>query len=124
MPRDGKKDEQDVARRAYEIYEARGATDGADLDDWLQAERELSGVGISNRESAQKEEHDRMEFPPLDADLDSPDDAAVSGTQLDAQSSHKKGSRSGAQKSAASQYTERTMPAASRVSGAFGREKD
>lgn len=32
---------QAVARRAYEIYQARGRTDGSDLDDWLQAEREL-----------------------------------------------------------------------------------
>ncbi|HKY20932.1 MAG TPA: DUF2934 domain-containing protein [Vicinamibacterales bacterium] len=31
-----------VARRAYEIYEHRGARDGADLDDWLEAERELA----------------------------------------------------------------------------------
>lgn len=31
----------DVARRAYELYEARGAEPGADLDDWLRAEREL-----------------------------------------------------------------------------------
>jgi hypothetical protein len=31
----------DVARRAYELYEARGAESGADLDDWLRAEREL-----------------------------------------------------------------------------------
>jgi hypothetical protein len=31
----------DVALRAYEIYESRGRADGADLDDWLQAEREL-----------------------------------------------------------------------------------
>jgi len=30
-----------VARRAYEIYEARGCADGCDVDDWLQAEREL-----------------------------------------------------------------------------------
>ena len=30
-----------VARRAYEIYQNRGGTDGADLDDWLEAEREL-----------------------------------------------------------------------------------
>jgi len=32
---------EDVARRAYELYEARGAQPGWDLDDWLQAEREL-----------------------------------------------------------------------------------
>jgi len=30
-----------IAKRAYEIYQARGCNDGADLDDWLQAEREL-----------------------------------------------------------------------------------
>ena len=29
------------ARRAHEIYEARGGQDGKDLDDWLQAEREV-----------------------------------------------------------------------------------
>ena len=27
--------------RAYEIYQARGAVHGNDLDDWLQAEQEL-----------------------------------------------------------------------------------
>ena len=31
----------DIARRAYDIYLARGATPGHDLDDWIQAEREL-----------------------------------------------------------------------------------
>jgi hypothetical protein len=31
----------DIARRAYELFLARGATHGADLDDWLQAEAEL-----------------------------------------------------------------------------------
>ena len=30
-----------VAKRAYEIYQRRGGADGADLDDWLEAEREL-----------------------------------------------------------------------------------
>ena len=30
-----------VARRAYEIYQRRGGNHGADLDDWLEAEREL-----------------------------------------------------------------------------------
>jgi len=33
----------DVARRAYALYVARGRTDGHDVDDWLQAERELRG---------------------------------------------------------------------------------
>lgn len=31
--------EQDVARRAYELYEQRGAGDGRDWDDWFQADR-------------------------------------------------------------------------------------
>ena len=30
-----------VAKRAHEIYEARGGQHGRDLDDWLQAEREI-----------------------------------------------------------------------------------
>ena len=33
--------EDAVARRAYEIYESRGAQHGFDLDHWLEAEREL-----------------------------------------------------------------------------------
>jgi hypothetical protein len=32
---------QRIARRAHEIYEARGGQDGKALDDWLQAEREI-----------------------------------------------------------------------------------
>src|SRR5947199_1679041 len=32
---------EQIALRAYEIYQERGGTDGADLDDWLEAEREL-----------------------------------------------------------------------------------
>jgi len=32
-----------IAGRAYWLYEARGRRDGFDLQDWLQAEREISG---------------------------------------------------------------------------------
>ena len=32
-----------VARRAYELFLARGAAHGRDLDDWLEAERQLTG---------------------------------------------------------------------------------
>ena len=35
--------EQEIQQRAYELYERRGRTDGYDLDDWLQAEREIKG---------------------------------------------------------------------------------
>jgi hypothetical protein len=30
-----------IARRAHEIYEARGGSHGKALEDWLQAEREI-----------------------------------------------------------------------------------
>jgi hypothetical protein len=31
----------EVARRAYEIYQSRGGQHGADFDDWIQAEKQL-----------------------------------------------------------------------------------
>jgi hypothetical protein len=34
----------DVARRAYDLYLARGREDGHDVEDWLQAEQELRGT--------------------------------------------------------------------------------
>ncbi len=34
--------EQDIRDRAYEIHLQRGAQPGYELEDWLQAERELS----------------------------------------------------------------------------------
>jgi Protein of unknown function (DUF2934) len=33
--------QEEIAQRAYALYEARGREDGHDLDDWHQAEREL-----------------------------------------------------------------------------------
>jgi hypothetical protein len=33
--------QEDIAKRAYEIYLQRGGMEGADLEDWLIAEREL-----------------------------------------------------------------------------------
>jgi hypothetical protein len=35
--------DEDIRRRAYEIYLERGEQRGRELDDWLQAERELEG---------------------------------------------------------------------------------
>jgi hypothetical protein len=32
---------EQIAERAYALYLARGAEDGHDLEDWLQAERDL-----------------------------------------------------------------------------------
>jgi hypothetical protein len=36
--------DSDIARRAYELYEQRGAEHGRDLEDWLLAEHELRAV--------------------------------------------------------------------------------
>jgi Protein of unknown function (DUF2934) len=33
--------EEQVAARAYELFLMRGASHGCDVEDWLQAEREL-----------------------------------------------------------------------------------
>jgi hypothetical protein len=38
-----------IAHRAYELYMARGASDGQALDDWLAAERELADRGGRDR---------------------------------------------------------------------------
>jgi hypothetical protein len=34
--------EEDIRRRAYEFYEARGKEDGHDLEDWLRADKEIT----------------------------------------------------------------------------------
>jgi len=36
-----------IARRAFELYCKRGRQDGRDLEDWLQAERELREAASS-----------------------------------------------------------------------------
>jgi hypothetical protein len=38
--------DEEVRRRAYEIYLERCGQPGCDLDDWLQAERELQSEGL------------------------------------------------------------------------------
>jgi hypothetical protein len=43
--KDGGSELQDhIRERAYQLYEQRGRDDGHNLDDWLQAEAELSQV--------------------------------------------------------------------------------
>jgi hypothetical protein len=34
--------QEEVRRRAYELYEERGGGEGRELDDWLQAEAEVT----------------------------------------------------------------------------------
>jgi hypothetical protein len=37
--------EEQIRRRAYEIYEERGREDGHDMEDWLRAEAEITSTG-------------------------------------------------------------------------------
>jgi hypothetical protein len=39
----------DIARRAYDLYLARGCEAGHDVDDWTQAERELRNAAGSGQ---------------------------------------------------------------------------
>jgi hypothetical protein len=47
-PRPARLDADRIAQRAYERYEARGYEDGHDMEDWLEAERELQGVSATS----------------------------------------------------------------------------
>lgn len=44
-PAENHPDQDEVEQRAYELYQARGGQPGHDLEDWLQAEREVNGHG-------------------------------------------------------------------------------
>ncbi len=37
--------DEEIAQRAYELYLARGGKDGHDLEDWLEARRQLEDPG-------------------------------------------------------------------------------
>ena len=39
----------DIARRAFELYCERGCHDGHDVEDWLQAARDLRPAGLPQR---------------------------------------------------------------------------
>jgi hypothetical protein len=41
LPRQATVTDRDIARRAYDLYLARGCEHGQDVDDWLHAQREL-----------------------------------------------------------------------------------
>ena len=43
--------DEEIRRRAYEIYLERGEQPGRDLDDWLQAERELERGALSRAQA-------------------------------------------------------------------------
>ena len=47
--------QEEIARRAYEIYLERGGTPGHELEDWTRAERELAqNNGLVRRKAESK----------------------------------------------------------------------
>ena len=44
--------QEEIARRAYELYEARGYIDGFDIEDWLQAEQDIMGSTPASKAAA------------------------------------------------------------------------
>ena len=40
-------DEENVRTRAYELYEARNREEGHDVEDWLEAEAEITGTTVT-----------------------------------------------------------------------------
>jgi hypothetical protein len=48
-PRSGAPPADEVARRAYEIYLARGGAPGHEQEDWLRAEKELREQAASSK---------------------------------------------------------------------------
>ena len=83
----------------------------------------MTTTGISNRESPEQEAHEREQHPPIDELPESRDSADPQNAgESQTRTSRKAGSRASAQKAGATPYVERTMPASSKVSGAFGQE--
>jgi hypothetical protein len=58
----GRATRDEISRRAYEIFEARGSQHGHDLDDWLQAERELRGTRAIQQELKSPMSHPHLAF--------------------------------------------------------------
>jgi hypothetical protein len=46
LPPENSARDEEIRRRAYDIYLERGQQAGGELDDWLQAERELEGATL------------------------------------------------------------------------------
>jgi hypothetical protein len=46
-------DEEAIAKRAYELYLQRGSVSGHELDDWLEAEAELSSEASTRQSPVQ-----------------------------------------------------------------------
>jgi len=51
----------EIARRAYDIYQSRGEGEGNDLEDWYEAERQLSEAADGGADNADEVHSDEDE---------------------------------------------------------------
>ena len=47
--------QDEIRRRAYELYEQRGSNDGHEVSDWLQAESEVAQKKVANTPRTDRE---------------------------------------------------------------------
>lgn len=83
-------------------------------------------TGISNRETAREEERERQEHPSVPPEAEDSDVRENTERQDEVsqrQTSNKAGSRSIAQKTSESKYTDRPAPPSRKVPGAYGHEE-
>jgi HSP20 family protein len=86
--------QQQIERRAYEIFKASGFTDGHDLDDWLKAESEFLHPAPLNIEEHDSEYVVRVEVPGFqekEIEVAADADRVIISAQHTATSEHKKG---------------------------------
>ncbi len=59
-----------IAKRAYELFLARGSMPGHEMEDWLQAEAELNAKAGDSEEDHQAQETGDEAEPAVDQDRD------------------------------------------------------
>jgi len=83
-----------IRQRAFDIFQSRGAANGSDVDDWLQAERDLVWSPASELVEDEKDLRARIALPGFDSQ-----DIQVSATPdslvIEAGSSHTHENKSG-----------------------------
>ena len=74
--------EDEIARRAYQIYLRRGSKNGRDLDDWLIAEKELSERDSSSPQQKTRTTGDKGQSASV-AEVDSKRSSPVHHDRID-----------------------------------------
>ena len=72
----------EIARRAYEIWQSEGSPEGCDQQHWFRAEQELAGRGPTTgrgTETAERATGEVDVYPPT-VDLSQPDSSRASST--------------------------------------------